>query len=204
MQAIVDALAPSHAPRTPGRDTPGLVRSLTLADGRSVRIRAVRPQDAELHQAFVRSLSPLSRMRRFHGPVAELPAPVLRYLTEVDQVSHLALLAETVDDGPVRQVAEARWVRRHDAPACADFAIAVADSHQGSGLGRALMDLLERSAAERGVQRLRGAVLRSNRPMTAWLGARGWRFERDPEEPTVVDAELDLATRDAASWRQAA
>ena len=152
----------------------------------------MRPQDAELHQAFVRALSPLTRVQRFHGPVAELPAPVLRYLTEVDQETHVALLAEAGVDGTLRQVAEARWVRRDDDADCADFAIAVADDHQRSGLGRCLLDLLQQSAAERGVLRLCGSVLRSNRSMLMWLSARGWRFGRDPLDTDAVDVEIAL------------
>jgi acetyltransferase len=135
------------------------IESVRLADDRSVLLRPVLPQDAELQQAFVRSLAPLTRRRRFHGPLNELPAAVARYMTEVDYDTHFALLAEARVDGTERQVGEARWVRRNDAPEVADFAIVVADDWQRVGLGANLMRLLRRSAADKGITRLAGDIL---------------------------------------------
>lgn len=179
------------------------VRAVALADGRGVWVRPVRPADAELHQAFVRALSPLARMRRFHGPVAELPAAALRYLTEVDQSSHVALLAQTRVGRP-RQVAEARWVRRADEPDVADFAVAVADDYQRCGLGECLLDLLEEAARARGIRRLHGSVLRSNHPMIRWLARRGWSFVHDAGDASALAAERVLDDAVAARWREAA
>lgn len=180
-----------------------LIERVRLPDGRDVLVRPVRPADAGLQRAFVRELSNASRLKRFHTGVGELPEPLVRYLTEVDHVDHVALLGEAVVAGASRQVGEARWVRRVDEPNAADFAIAVADDHQRHGLGGRLLQSLERSARDRGVERLHGSVLRSNGSMIRWLAARGWRIERDPADPSVVDAELALDGR-AAAWREAA
>lgn len=180
-----------------------LIERARLRDGRTVLVRPVRPVDAGLQRAFVRELSNVSRLKRFHTGVGELPETLVRYLTEVDHVDHLALLGEAVVAGASRQVGEARWVRRSDEPNEADFAIAVADEYQGHGLGGRLLQLLERSAGARGVRRLHGSVLRSNGSMIRWLAARGWRIERDPVDPSVVEAELSLDGR-AAAWRAAA
>lgn len=179
------------------------VRAVVLGDGRSVWVRPVRPADAELHQAFVRALSPLARMRRFHGPVAELPPAALRYLTEVDQSSHFALLAQT-RVGPPRQVAEARWVRRADEPDIADFAVAVADDYQRRGLGDCLLDLLEQAARANGIRRLHGSVLRSNHPMIRWLARRGWSLVQDADDASALAAERGLDDAVGARWREAA
>jgi acetyltransferase len=180
-----------------------LIERLQLRDGRSVLVRPLGCADRPLQQAFVRALSPLSRRRRFHTGVTELSEPALRYLTEVDHVDHVALIGEVGAGDGVRQVAEARWVRRQDEADAADFAIAVADDHQGAGLGARLMDRLERSARARGVTRLCGSILRGNTPMVAWLARRGWRFTRDPLDPSVVDAECSLDAGEGG-WRQAA
>lgn len=172
-----------------------LIDRVQLADGRSVIVRPVLPQDAALHQAFVRSLSPRSRYRRFHGPVAELPEPMLRYLNEIDYASHLALLAQITDPraGEI-QVAEARWVRREkpEQSHIADFALAVADGWQGVGLGAHLVALLEQSAAQAGIERLSGDVLAENDAMCGLLRRRGWRLTSDPDDSQAVVAELDL------------
>lgn len=181
-----------------------LIEDVRLSDGRPVLVRPVLPSDASLQRAFVRSMSAATRRNRFHGGVADLPAAVLRYMTEVDYVDHLALVGEIDDASGPRQVAEARWVRRGDAPERADFAIAVADDCQGGGLGNTLLGMLERSAAERGIHRLCAHVLQTNRRMIGWLEARAWRVERDPDDAGVVCAELPLQRGVTRGWREAA
>ena len=181
-----------------------LVEELRLRDGRVVLVRPVLPSDAAMQRAFVRSMSAATRRDRFHGGVADLPVAVLRYMTEVDYVDHLALVGEIEEVRGTRQVAEARWVRRADAPDRADFAIAIADDCQYGGLGNALLDRLERSAAARGIDRLCGHVLHTNRRMTGWLEAREWRVEPDPDDPAVMSVELPLHRARTREWREAA
>lgn len=190
--------------RSPRHYPTELIDEVRLRDGRSVLVRPVLPPDATMHRAFVRSMSPTTRRNRFHAGVADLPDPVLRYLTEVDHVDHLALVGEVEAATGPRLVAEARWVRREDTPGTADFAIAIADDFQLSGLGNALLDTLQRSAVARGIERLCGHVLRNNVRMRGWLEARGWRIGHDPDDPGVVCAELPLATAAAPVWRAAA
>lgn len=185
------------------RASGSLPARVALGDGRTVLIRPVQADDAARLQDFVRALTPLSRRQRFHVPVAELPEALLRHLTQVDHVDHVALLAEAVTEGVARQVGEARWIRRADDAESAEFAIAVADDYQGSGLGGHLLDRLEASAAAGGVRRLVGDVLRTNTPMVDWLRARGWHFSRHADDPSVTRAELRLAGA-AARWREAA
>lgn len=163
-----------------------LIDEAVLRDGRRVLVRPVLPRDAALQRAFVQAMSKTTRLFRFHGMVADLPEAVLRYLTEVDYIDHLALVGEVVEGGAARLVAEARWVRRADAPDSADFAIAIADDYQLGGLGNALLDRLQRSAAARGIRRLHGHVLRGNHRMRGWLLGRGWTVVDDPLDPAVV------------------
>jgi acetyltransferase len=170
-----------------------------LRDGRSVTIRPILPQDVDLQRAFVAALSPTSRYRRFHGPVKELPAPTLAYMTEVDYISHMALLATTIDSGGREtQIAEARWVRREppDSPDVADFALAVADAWQRAGLGALLLGKLSDSAAAQGIRRLSGDVLADNEGMRSLLKRNGWRQAPDRFDARLIVAQLDL---DAAS-----
>jgi acetyltransferase len=181
-----------------------LAEEVRLRDGRVVLVRPVLPSDAAMQRAFVRSMSAATRRNRFHGGVADLPVAVLRYMTEVDYVDHLALVGEVQEISGPRQVAEARWVRREDAPESADFAIAIADDFQHSGLGNTLLDRLERSATARGIRRLCAHVLQANRRMIGWLESREWKFERDADDPGVVCAEVPLPSARTRVWREAA
>jgi GNAT superfamily N-acetyltransferase len=93
---------------------------------------------------------------------------MLSYLTEIDGNNHFALIA-TERDLPDRLVAVARFVRYHDHPTEAEFAITVHDPYQGQGIGRRLLELLVEAARERGITRLRALIQSDNDPMTRLL-----------------------------------
>lgn len=168
-----------------------LIDRIRLADGREVVVRPVLPADAVAQQQFVRGLSLDSRRMRFHAPVRELSPALLRQMTEVDQVDHVAIVAEVLaDDDAPTLVAEARYV-------CDDgethFAISVADAWQGAGLGRALTRRLLRYAARHGVERLVADVLAGNTAMTRLAAAFGGRPSTSPHGPGVIRMHLDPA-----------
>ena len=177
-------LAP--APR-PARFPSALIDRIALPDGRVVVVRPVLAFDGDAAQSFVRSLSPASRLRRFHFGLRELPPALLRAMTEVDHERHVAIVAESIVDprGPM-WVADARYVRSDAEAGSAEFGIAVADAWQGAGLGTALLRRLCEHAAREGVQRLVGDVMADNRGMLTLAARLGARTERSPEGPGVL------------------
>jgi len=94
------------------------LRSIEAIDRRGPQLRSVielNPDapaiaaalDAE--QVFVRSLSAMSRVLRFHAGIHELAPDLLRAMTQVDPQRHVALVVQHGGpDGPI--VADARYV----------------------------------------------------------------------------------------------
>lgn len=163
---------------------------IELIDGRHVHVSPVRPQDADAERDFVGALSMTSRYRRFHFGLRELTPEASRAMTEIDQHHHVALVARPGDEGddaPI--VADARYVMRADS-AEAEFAIAVADEWQGTGLGRALLTRLNATAREHGVRRLYGDVLWGNPAMLALVRSMGAHLSRVPGDATSVRVEF--------------
>lgn len=141
----------------------GVLDRISLKDGRSVNLRQIDPRDAHALQAFVRALSPTSRAQRFHVGIRELSAYALRYLTNVDQKRHVAIVAtrdDTRDPLPVI-VADARYVELKER-AGAEVAIAVADEWQGLGLGTRMLRQLIGTAMHQGMTHLSGAIVHDN------------------------------------------
>ena len=64
---------------------------LTLLDGSTVFVRPISPEDKPLLAAGLRQISPETAFRRFLSPKVSFSAAELRYLTEVDQRSHIGL-----------------------------------------------------------------------------------------------------------------
>ena len=136
----------------------------------------------------LRSLSPESRYHRFFSCPPGLSNAQLRYLTEVDQLNHVAWVALTAEPTPAAGLGVARFVRMPDQPAIAEFSFAVIDAMQRKGLGRALLAMLHLLAAERGVGILRATCLPENESVVSWLSRLGAEY-RGYSEGTL---DLDL------------
>jgi GNAT superfamily N-acetyltransferase len=149
---------------------------LTLPGGTRVHVREIVPEDKPLLVAGLRRLTPESAFRRFMSPKVSFSQAELRYLTEVDQHDHIALVAVDADH-PSHLIAVARCVRV--APDTADIAVVVGDPWQGRGLGRRLADELARRARAVGVERIAGTMLADNRAAFRLMRGFGWPFEHD-------------------------
>jgi acetyltransferase len=132
-----------------------------LPDGTRVRIRPVEPGDKPRLEAALAQLSLESIRRRFLTAKPSLSAAELRYLTVVDGVAHLALVAVPEDD-PERLAAVARCVRIDPGGATAEFAIVVADELQGRGLGGVIARALADAACAVGIRRFAATMLADN------------------------------------------
>jgi acetyl coenzyme A synthetase (ADP forming)-like protein len=150
-----------------------------LRDGRTLRLRPPARSDADALLAFFRGLSERSRYLRFHGfPV--LDAHLVQSLLEPDWRERGALLGTLVDDEGERVVAVANYVRLRD-PRLAESAFAVADEHQGRGIGTRLLEQLAERAAAVGIDRFVAEVLADNRAMLGVFEAAGFELTRELE-----------------------
>ncbi|WP_018506686.1 bifunctional acetate--CoA ligase family protein/GNAT family N-acetyltransferase [Thiobacillus thioparus] len=182
------------APRVPTADRYGhmaihpypahLVTRWQLPSGNDVLIRPIRPEDADLTQGFVRSLSEESKYFRFMDAVRELSPTMLARLTQIDYTREMALLALTEIDGREVELGVARYAINPDAESC-EFALVVDDRWQKQGIGHKLMDVLMDVARSKGLKVMEGEVLKTNRPMLKLVEALGFHIEVHPEDDTV-------------------
>jgi len=156
-----------------------------VVNGATVTVRPICRQDLELEANFVRHLSTETRYKRFMVTLRELPEAKLKYLTEVDQIGHVALVAESQRDGRAVLLGVARYVVDTTGTNC-EFAIAIDDAWQGSGLAGILMHTLIDVARGRGLATMEGIVLATNSRMLKFTRQLGFRGVHDPEERDVV------------------
>lgn len=152
-----------------------LPREFRVRDGTRVLVRPIEPDDRERLQVGLHQLSPTSRYHRFHAAVSELSEAQLRYLTEVDQVNHLAWIALDPALPGEPAVGVARCIRLPTALHVAEVAITVLDAYQGRGIGTMLLGVLSRAAAAQGIRTYRAYVEEDNDAMLRIfrdLGAR--------------------------------
>jgi GNAT superfamily N-acetyltransferase len=180
--ATLDALVAWLAAAQPGMPAPvaagprdgGAKAGHRLADGRMVELRPLCAGDAALEAWFVAQLSAESRYQRFMTAVRELPERKLKDLTDADGVRHVALVATTREAGREMPLGIAHYVVDAGGSAC-EFAIVVSDACRGSGLAGLLMDALIGIARARGLTRMEGDVLASNRDMLRFARQLGFR-----------------------------
>lgn len=145
--------------------------------GPDLRVRPVRPEDADaLRRMFVR-LSPETIHRRFFTLLPGLDDRTLSHLIDVDHRRHEAVVAVMGRE----ILGLASYHRTVADPAVAEVAILVEDAWQHHGIGRRMARLLGRIAASRGIDRMHADVLAENRPASGLIrrvaGTSRGRFE---------------------------
>lgn len=162
-----------------------------VVNGTAVTVRPIRRDDRALEAAFVRALSEEARYERFMVAVSELPADKLDSLTDVDQVRHVALAATVQRDGAEAFVGVVRYAVEPPGDRC-EFAVAVDDAWQGTGLAGLLMRALIDIARARGLATMEGIVLTTNARMLKFARQLGFRSVREPGDRETVRVERAL------------
>jgi acetyltransferase len=170
-----------------------------LSGGGDYTVRPIHPDDAQMLQDFVRSLSRESRYFRFVSYMHELPDSMLSRFTLIDYDREMALVA-VVDDAGVddaghrvvrqRMVGVSRYITNPDRETC-EFSLAVADNMNGQGLGSRLMLAIMDFAREKGLTEIEGLVLANNPNMLKLMRGLGFAihpFAADPDFKRVVHA----------------
>ncbi|MEW5837774.1 MAG: bifunctional acetate--CoA ligase family protein/GNAT family N-acetyltransferase [Pseudomonadota bacterium] len=155
-----------------------LASQVVLADGREIVLRPIRPEDAEMEQAFVHSLSEESRYLRFMRALDELTPEMLMRFTQIDYDREMAFVAISGTGAQAVEIGVARYSLQPDGSS-AEFAVVVSDAWQGAGLGSLLLEAVMDAARQRGVRLLMGEVLPQNRGMLKLAERMG--FERLPK-----------------------
>jgi RimJ/RimL family protein N-acetyltransferase len=170
-------------------DVAQLEGPLTLYDGTTIHVRAIRPDDDGRLRAFHRLLSPDSIMFRFFHFLRELPVPDAAHFTHVDYVDRMALLA-TMGEGEQEEIL---GVVRYDriAEATAEVAFVVGDRWQGRGIATALLYLLAAYARTKGFTTFVAVTMGSNARMIEVLRNSGFPWTTRYREGTL-EAHLDI------------
>jgi RimJ/RimL family protein N-acetyltransferase len=160
-----------------------------LRDGRSFKIRALRPDDRDGLLAAVGRTSADSLYRRFFSPRRGFTEEQIAYFVNVDFVSHVALVAALEEDGRPVIIGGGRYILVE--PGKAEVAFVVVDQYQGQGVGAALMRHLARIARDAGLEELIAEVLADNVSMLRVFQKSGLRLSTT-REAGVVHVALQL------------
>ncbi|MBQ0957555.1 bifunctional acetate--CoA ligase family protein/GNAT family N-acetyltransferase [Ideonella sp. 4Y11] len=176
----------------------GLEREWPMKGGGLYTIRPIQPDDAEMLQALVKSLSPESRYFRFVSSMQELPAKMLARYTLIDYDREMALVAVHTDrvlqdDGSFVETEQiigvSRYITNPDQTSC-EFSLVVSDGYAGQGLGSRLMLSIMDVARTKGLAEIEGLVLANNDGMLRLMRSLGFQIK-----PFAEDADFKLCTK---------
>lgn len=161
-----------------------------LRDGRTIEIRALRPDDQDDMLAAVDRTSVELLQRRFFVPKRGFSDKEVSFFMNVDFANHVALVAQIDEDGRPVIAGGGRYIVTQ--PGQAELAFVVVDAYQGKGIGKALMRHLLAIAREEGLKELTAEVLPGNAAMLKVFGGFGFR-SRAGGDPQVRHLALQLA-----------
>lgn len=159
---------------------------VVLRDGATARLRPATGEDGDGLRRFYEYLSPESRYFRFFGK-PRVPDIVDHVLSDLASPEAVTLVAE-VDH---RIVAVAHYYPTEAGRAEAAFAIA--DAHQGRGIGTKLLERLGAIARSRGIVSFEAYVLRTNEKMQQVFVDSGFALTWDRVDGPIRHVVFSLA-----------
>ncbi len=166
-----ETLPPPHYPQ-------GWDQNVALRDGTTVRIRPIRPDDADGLQHMVSRMSRQSVYHRFFQVKKRFEPEELEAFTNLDYMDRMAFVATRTDD----IVGVGRYWRDEDNPEIADVAFAVVDAEQGKGIATRLVRYLTTYADQQGISAFRASVLADNHVMIRVFRNAGYPMRREEGE----------------------
>jgi acetyl coenzyme A synthetase (ADP forming)-like protein len=187
----------------------GIRYEVILRDGGSVVLRSIDSRDQPLVREFFAKLSPTSIRYRFFGSRAVSEADIGRMVAPASK-EHAALAA-MLQDGDAEHFVGVGEIcgapplsGKADGPRRAEFAVAVADEHQGRGIGTLLLERLAIIGRATGFVELEADVLGDNHAMRDVFASSGFALT-EACDGGVMHVVLPLAETDkllAASFER--
>ena len=168
------------APEVSADPPPHWEADIVAADGGTVHLRPICPDDDEGLVGLMERSSDQTRYYRFFGPMKRLSDRDLHRFTHVDHVHRVAFVVLLGD-----QVIGVGRFDRYPGTDDAEIAFLVEDAHQGRGLGSVLLEHLAAAARERGIKRFVAEVLAQNNRMVRIFQDAGYRATRQYEDGVV-------------------
>jgi acyl-CoA synthetase (NDP forming)/GNAT superfamily N-acetyltransferase len=174
-----------------------------LRDGGSIHVRAIRPDDKQRLRDTFRRLSAKSAYYRFLRSKTDLSERELAWFTELDFERHVGLVATLIEDGEERIIAVGRYIvlPTDESVRRAELAFAVADRHQGRGVGTVLLEHLAAIARAGGVTEFEADVLGENNRMLELFATSGFLVRRSLQDGVM---HVSFPTEETELSRQAA
>ena len=182
----VPTQAPTAPPPPPDGYPAEWEADVALADGGTVRVRPIRPDDGPRIVDFHGRQSPESIYFRYFSPRPRLSEADVDRLTHVDYVDRMAFVALR-DEALIGVARYDRWPTRSEA----EVAFFVDDRHRARGIATLLLEYLAEAARRVGIGGFTATVLPANSRMVGVFRHAGFQVASSFEDG-VIEVRLGL------------
>ncbi len=158
-EALIPVVS-QHPRRLPANYPDHLEQEILLPNGELYWVRPVVPDDAPVLAAEFAVADEDTLYMRFFNPTFSLTDERLRYFTELDYESHVALTVMTEAGEGSQGVAIARYVARNESDV--EAAVVVKPEYRRRGIARVLLLRLGEIAANAGYETMSASYLEEN------------------------------------------
>ncbi|MCJ7774458.1 MAG: acetate--CoA ligase family protein [Desulfobacterales bacterium] len=159
-------------------------RYATDKSGRSLFIRPMKPEDAQLLQRLWSTFSSKTLYYRFSKQIKELSPELLVSLTQIDYDREIALVAIQSSESGDEMLGVGRLYGAIGAD-ISEFSVVVGDPWQGLGIGAKLLSNLILIAKDRKIKMIWGLIQRENKNMIELARSLNFTIIGDSGDPQV-------------------
>lgn len=184
---------PPNPPPLPPDYPAQLERTWQAADGTSVRLRPLRPDDIDRELHFIEGLSQETLYLRRQYSARGVSREEASRLLDLDYRDRMAIAAVLGRPPEEVFIGVSRYARIEGTDQ-AECAIVVADAWHGRGVGTELMRTLARAGRANGLRSLVGMSLGENQRIHAWARRFGFEVRTEPNSGGHVRITVDLGS----------
>ncbi|NVM36235.1 MAG: GNAT family N-acetyltransferase, partial [Candidatus Lokiarchaeota archaeon] len=165
---------------------------LNLKNGKTIKIRPVKPTDERMIQELHYSLDEQDRYLRFFAPMKDFRHKKIQPMVNIDYSTDMILVGEFSERGEDQIIGLGAFFKTGQ-PSIAEIAFVVHKDWRGLGIAKFLLKYLSQIGKELNYRTFTGSILLENKPMIHIINSSGYLLKLKRIEGGVTIFAFDLS-----------
>jgi len=166
----------------------------TLSDGRTIKIRPVKPTDERMLQELYYSMKKEDRYLRFFTTVSSFGHKKIQPQVNIDYFTKMILISEIIEEGEHKIISTAGFFKTKE-PSKAEIGGVVHENWRGKGIMRFMLEHLAKIGRELNVRFFSGDILLQNKPMLHIINTIGYPITYKNVESGEFEFTYDISKK---------
>jgi acyl-CoA hydrolase/GNAT superfamily N-acetyltransferase len=166
--------------------------SLTLKNGKTIKIRPVKPTDERMIQELHYSLDEKDRYLRFFSPIQDFRHKKIQPMVNIDYSTDMILVGIYKEGGEEKIISIGAFFKTIK-PSVAELAFVVHKNYRELGITRFLLNFLVKIGRELNYKTFGGTILLENRPMLHIIDTSGFKLNLKKIEGGVTEFAFNIS-----------